>query len=425
MIQYVLSTGTLVVGLGSQLIAFIVLARYLGTSQLGQWMTILAATSLAGQICGIGAGESMIRRVSRKSSIYPILLGHGLILSFASGIPLIALSVVGLTFFVSITNVVIEDIAILLIFAFSNIMLYQWISLTEAIFLAKRQLMRANLVNMGFAVWRSLVTIVACLAFGMHQLEAWALCYGLIHLVGALACVAAVWRFGPPEWRILRSEIRLGIHNTTPAFLDTLRQNVDLLALNGVEASAAIGRYSAASRIVLTSLVTVNSFYRMLYPHLSLAGKAGTSTTFRLALKYVVYAVLLAAITSTALFVAAPYLTLLFGKEFGDMVFYLRILCWIPILVAIKNAAYDALGAAEQHAVRAAVYNTGVVASAVLIVAMTRLYGLDGIFAALFISHGLVALSLWVTLFLLSHREQRLELDASPLKTSLEPERLL
>src|ERR1700693_5305898 len=129
-IQYVLSTGTLVVGLGSQLIAFIVLARYLGTSQLGQWMTILAATSLAGQICGIGAGESMIRRVSRKSSIYPILLGHGLILSFASGIPLIALSVVGLTFFVSITNVVIEDIAILLIFAFSNIMLYQWISLT-------------------------------------------------------------------------------------------------------------------------------------------------------------------------------------------------------------------------------------------------------------------------------------------------------
>jgi O-antigen/teichoic acid export membrane protein len=424
-IQYVLSTGALVTGLGSQLIAFIILARYLGTSQLGQWMTILAATTLAGQICGIGAGEAMIRRVGRKPSLYPVLLGHAIILTVASGIPLAVLTVVGLTFFVSITNTFIEDIAILFIFAISNIILYQWITLTESIFLAKRLLMRANLVNMGFAVWRALATIIACVALGMHQLEAWALCYGLIHLVGALACVAAVWRFGPPRWRILRNEIGLGIHYTTPAFLDTLRQNVDLLALNGVGTPATIGQYSAASRIVLTSLVTINSFYRIIYPHLSVAGKAGTSATFRLALRYVVFAVVLAAITSTALFVAAPYLALLFGKEFGDMVFYLRVLCWIPILVAIKNAAYDALGAAERHAVRAAVYNSCVVASAVLIVGMTRLYGLEGLFAALYISHGLVALAVWVTLFLLSRREKKLDLDASPLKTSSEPVRLL
>jgi O-antigen/teichoic acid export membrane protein len=423
--QYVVSTGTLIVGLGSQLVAFIVLARYLGTSQFGQLMTILAATSLAAQICGIGCSEAMIRRVARKPASYPAVLGHSLILILSSGIALTLLTAFALVFFIHATANFFENLGIVLIFAFSNIVLFQWIALTESIFLARHQLMHANMINAGFAVWRSVATLLACVAFGVDQLESWAVWYGFIHLIGGVACIAAVWQYGAPQWRVLREEIRLGFHFTTPLFLDALRQNVDLLALNGVVTTAAIGLYSAASRIVLTSLVTVNSFYRLLYPHLSVAGQRGASTTFRLAVRYVILATGLSAATSLALFIVAPYLAILFGKDFGDMVLYIRVLCWLLILVAIKNAAYDALGAAEKHGIRAAVYNTGVIVSAILIVGLTRLYGLPGTFAALFISHALVAVSLWITLFALSRRETRLDLKDGRLNTSSELEPLL
>ena len=422
---YIFSTGAQVTGLLAQFFAFVILARHLGTVQFGQLMVIAAVTNLAVQICGIGAGEAMIRRVAREPSIYSAVLGHNLILILGSGALLTLTVAVALNFFVEIDPDHVRNFIVLLIFAFSNIMLYRWISLTEYAFLGHQQFMRASTTNAGFAVWRSLATVVACVGFGVDQLGTWAVWYGLIHLAGTVACIAAVWTYGAPRWRILHEEIKLGIHLVTPSVLDALRQNVDLLALSGVETPATIGRYSAASRMVLTSLVTVNSFYLLLYPRLSVAGKGGVSTTFRLAVKYVVLATALGAATSAGLFVIAPYIALLFGKDFGNMALYIQVLCWLLILIAIKNAAFDALGAAEKHAIRATVYNISVVASVILIVGLTRIYGLPGTFAALFISHALIALALWITLFALSRRETKLNLANGPLAAPSELDRLV
>jgi O-antigen/teichoic acid export membrane protein len=199
----------------------------------------------------------------------------------------------------------------------------------------------------------------------------------------------------------LSSELRLGIHQSTPAFFDALRQNVDLLSLNAFAAPVAtIASYSVASRIVATSVVTVNSFNRLLYPTLAVAGQSGSSAVFLLARKYMAFSVAIATLTSIGLFLAAPYLTDIFGGGFGELDSNLRVLCWILIIYAVLSAAYEALGATENHSLRATVYNGVTLVGAALVVVMTFGFGLAGTIVALYVSYILAAGALWMALIL-------------------------
>lgn len=405
---YIANLSALSLGLVAQFFAFVVLARHLGSSELGKLVTIIAATTLAAQLCGFGVIEIMIRRVSREPALYPIVLGHSLILMLSTGTVLTLTVAIALTFFVQAAQSPIENFAILLIFAFSNILLYPWILLAECTCFAHRKVMRTNILDASFNIWRSLVTIVACVGFGVNRIDTWAAWYGLIYVIGAIGGLVAIWQFGPPQWRVLREEVKLGIHNSTSLFFDALRQNVDVLVLSALVNSATVGIYGAAWRIVLTGQVTVNSFTALVYPKLAVAGKDGIAATIRLAIKYVWLAAALAAATSCSLFVVASYLPWFFGKDFGDMVLYLQILCWILVITAIRNAAYDALGAADMHVVRSKVYNVGTLTSAALIAGLTWIYGLPGTFIAQFVSQGLLALALWMTALTLSRRSRKI-----------------
>ena len=394
---YVTSTGAMVVALGAQFIAFAILARHLGTAQFGQLQTISATTEMAAALSGVGAGETMTRRVARDLSMYPCVLGHGLILLSTSGIALTMFSAAGLSIFVKAGEDPLQNILILLIMAGSNIILFKWIGFTEQVFLARQLFLRANIVNMGFGLWRSGATIAACLVFKVETIWEWCLWYGAIHLAASAVCAMSVRRFGPPRWGILFEEINRGFHLTTPFFFNILRQNIDLIAIGLISFPATVGKYGAASRIATMSLVTVHSFNRLLYPKLARAGRYGLSTTFGLAVKYVVPATALAIATSAFVFILAPCAPLLFGTEYADMVVYLRMLCWIPILVAIQNAIYDALGAADLHAMRAIVYNAGCIFASMLILGLTWLWGLPGTVAGIYISQASIAIALWIT----------------------------
>ena len=84
--RYVASTGTLLIGIVSQVGLFALIARWLGVEQFGQFVIISTATILATPLCGIGGGDAMARRLSRNHSDYGRMLGHGLILIAASGV---------------------------------------------------------------------------------------------------------------------------------------------------------------------------------------------------------------------------------------------------------------------------------------------------------------------------------------------------
>ena len=406
-ILYVTSTGSLLVGLGAQLVGFIVLARHLGVEQFGHLLVITAATAVALSMSGVGTEEVMVRRCVREPALYPKLLGHSLILILVPGFCLSLLAVIGLNLLIHVTVGTLQNIEALSIFAFSNIILARWIALTEFIFIAQRRMTYANIVVAGFAVARALAAVIACLVFSVDRLNSWAFWHGGIHVVGAIACVAAVWRYGAPHWCLLHEEIWRGIHNSTMQLINNLRQNIDRLVLSAVVPPATVGAYGVASSIVQYSLVTLISFSRLYYPKLAIAGENGVSATYHLAVKYLVIVVGLGAVNSVGLFVIAPLVPWFFGKAFAESSHYLTILCWLPILVAIQNIAYDALGAAEEHGIRAGFYNTIGIIGAGLIASLTYLYGVNGAFVGIYFSFAVICVALWLILMALSRHDKR------------------
>jgi O-antigen/teichoic acid export membrane protein len=280
---------------------------------------------------------------------------------------------------------------------------------TETIFIARTQVLYANVVVTGFSIARALAAVIGCMVFGVDRLENWAFWHGATYALGAMGCMFALWSFGPPRWHIVREEIWHGIHAATPQLLSNLRQNIDRPVLAAVTTPSIVGAYSLSSSIVQYSFVTINSFSRLFYPKLALAGQNGTSATCDLAIKYCPVIIGIGIITSIGLFFFAPLLPWVFGNGFTESVRYLKIMCWIPIFVAIHNIAYDALGASENHRIRAFLFNITALGGTGLIAGLTYFYGVYGAFASIFISQTILSIIMWFNLVRLGNNTRRLQ----------------
>ena len=394
--------------MGAQFIVFIVLARYLGIQQFGYLMAVTAATQLGLSLCGLGGGEAMLRRVSRDPSTYPAILGHNIVLIASTGVILSVLLLFALPFMLHVpTDQPHQVPIILLLLVPTNVVLFRWINLVEQIMIARQAFMSANIVVAGFSIIRAVGAVVACMLFGVVTLEAWCYWHAGICLASALAATAMIVPFGRPKLGISRDELSLGISFSSPVFFSALRQNADFLSLSAFHPSAMIGGYPVARRLGDQSGVFVSAFLRIAYPRLAIAGQSGIAATLNLARRYLVIALLPAIATSLGLFVFAPWLPLLLGHDFDVAIVDLRILCWLLILITIKNVAYDGLGGAERHRIRAVVVNIGSIASALLIAGATYSFGLNGTFVAVYVSELLLGAALWITFFWLYKNEER------------------
>lgn len=405
LLLYAGSTVSLMVGSAAQLLTFAILARALGVEQFGLLMMVTALTNLAVQVCGLGGTETMVRRVARDPALYPQALGHNLILIGASGAVLVAGLAAALPHFVALSPDRGANAAAVLALVLTNVVLVRWIVLVEQVFIARWQVMNANLVNLGFALARTLAAALACLGFGVASVADWAFWHLGCHLLVAGACALALRRFGGPRWTLMPGEVRLGAYFSTPFIVQALRQNADLLVLTAVTSAEVVGAFSVARRIVDTSFLAVNALMRLAYPRLAVASERGLRAALPLTFKVLGATTAIAAGTAVAVYLVAPAMPWLFGKDFGGMVGYLRIMCWALILVTVHDVAAETLGASGRHGIRAALYNLGGLAGAALVALLTYEYQVTGTFVALYAVEGMLAVAFWAALMRLVARE--------------------
>ncbi len=396
--SYFNSTVAMAIGLGSQLVSFAFLARFLGVDQFGELMTITAATALAQNICGLGSGESFMRRVGHERALYPRLLGHAVLVTLATGAVLVPLVMVVLALLPHAEAYRSGWIG-LTVFCVSNIVIYRWLLTAEQIFLGLGRFGTANVIVAGFGIARVLVTVIATYLLGVDRLDVWAWWHGAVHLLWLAVCGVLLWPLGRPKWTILRDELVLGTHFCTSYFFSTLAQNTDRLVLSAYALPAVVGNYGLATRIINASVLTVNAFMRLRYPAMARAAQGGADDLRSLSLRYVPPMLGLGVLTSLGLAIIAPYLPAIFGKDYGAMVHYLQIGCWLIVAMALVNIPYDALGASARHGLRAWIVNIGGVVSVGVLVALTAMFGVMGTFAALFLTQIGLGIALWVALF--------------------------
>ena len=93
LLSYSASSASLLIANAAQLITFAILARTFGAEEFGRYVSFIAITSIAVHLCGMGASESLVRRVPQDPSCFPRIFGHSIILSAVSGAVLVSLGV--------------------------------------------------------------------------------------------------------------------------------------------------------------------------------------------------------------------------------------------------------------------------------------------------------------------------------------------
>lgn len=397
--QYVASGGTLVLGVACQFGWFVILARSLGVVQFGELMLIMAVTTIASALCGVGSGDALLRRSARNARDYNLFLGHGLALIGLTGVGLVTATIVVLELFFAWSPAGGVTTFTLFLFAVTNIVFASVVNLAIQGLLGLHRYSQANLIYFGFSSLRLAAAAVGCLVFGADTLAEWAWWTTFAHLVAILGCVAILWPMGRPVMMIDKTELGLGFQFCTPNLMDAVRNNVDRFML-GIAASAQeLGSYAAAMRMTLVSKVVVNSLNRIMYPRFARHRDAGSDRLRKVGIAYALVVVSLAFVTATLVFLLAPFLPALLGESYRSIIFDLRVLCWLTVPTAISSVAYDILGAMDRHHLRAKIYNALSVAGAAGTAAAIYFAGVTGAFAANYAVHTVFAVAMWAVFF--------------------------
>ncbi|MBP2234253.1 O-antigen/teichoic acid export membrane protein [Sinorhizobium kostiense] len=366
LLSYAASGGSLVISSAAQLLTFAILARWLGVHEFGVFVAITAVANIAVHLCGLGAMESLVRRVARDRGVYPDMLGHNILLTAGSGLLLVVIGAVILPFFFTLADGTVINIAVVMLMLVTNIALVRVIVLAEQIFIAHSDFASANKVVVGFAMARTIAAALACIAFGVSTVAAWAVSQFVCHVLVAFACLSALKRLGKPRYRIVREEIPQGLYFAVPFILRALRQNADLLVLSLVTTAEIVSSYSVARRMLESSYLSVDALNRLVYPGSARVSAAGLHHAFERVLRVLAAATVIGFAAAVTVFLLAPILPYLFGEDYVSLVGFVKTLCWVVVPLAIWSVAMEALGASGYHAPRATVMGLGSVAGACL-----------------------------------------------------------
>ena len=146
-LSYLASGGSLLISAAAQLITFAILARTMGTSQFAVYVTISAFTNVGTQICGLGSQESMVRRVARELSFYPVMFGHVMLLTLGTGVLLVLAGIFALPFMISLPPSEMPSLMAIGLLLITNILLVKLIGVATAAYIAHSNFAVANSPN--------------------------------------------------------------------------------------------------------------------------------------------------------------------------------------------------------------------------------------------------------------------------------------
>jgi len=358
-LSYAASSGSLILASAAQLITFAVLARSLGVDQFGLFAAISAATTVAVNLCGLGAIECLVRRVARDAKMYPVMLGHNLILTAATGVVLVALGMLFLPLIYKVAPDPLVNLGTIGVLLVTNIVLVRLILLVEQIFISFSNFAAANQAVVSFAVARTITAVLACLVFHTSKIVDWAIWQFACHALLTVGYAFWIRRLGRPKFRLVREELPLGFLFSVPLILKAVRQNVDLVVLSLVANTEIVGSYSVAKRILDSSGLSIDALNRLAYPGSARATAHGMRNAADRVRKLAAAAGVIGVATAVFVFVVAPYLPYLFGHDYVSMVKFVQILSFTVILFAASSVAIEIIGAAGRHGVRASILGIG------------------------------------------------------------------
>ena len=366
--------------------ATVLLARYLGSEQLGEYAALYAYVSLFGWLATFGLESILVREASRERGLAGSILLTGVVLCAALSIAttLLALAVAP---FVGYRG----PLHHLLLFAAIEILLLTPLRLPGLVFQVDLRQWYGTAIN----VFRQI------LWFGVVALLALAHAPLLYVFVGRLACAfveatmisIASRRFLTTSWHFLPGRAKAFLRSSFPIAFSTLLgsiyMRIDQVMLHNLATDQILGQYVAAVKVSELFEMLPAALISSLFPILALAAdrqpqfQSYVGRSFR-------YLIILA--SGLCVFIALgakAIVALLYGRQFHSAAPLLAVLIWSEVAVFFGTVVVNVLIASNLQRYLLLPTAGGAIANILLNFVLIPRFGAGGAAWATLISYSL------------------------------------
>jgi O-antigen/teichoic acid export membrane protein len=328
-----------------QSIYFITVAHALNPEQYGAFVAVTAFVEILAPFSTLGAGEILVKQVSRDRSRFSQYWGQCLSINVCSAIGLtLLLLLVGPIILPKITP------DLILLTAFASLVCSKAIDLSGKAYQSVGQLKRTAQLNLIPHLLRAIAAIVMVYLIPRPTARDWIwFSVGSLGIAGLTSLIMVHCELGAPtltRW-IKRSEWVEGSYFAVGLSAQTMYNDIDKTMLARMATLEATGLYTAAYRLLDIAFVPLRSILTTSYGKFFQSGKSGISGSLEVAKKLIPIMSGYGTIAAIILIFCAPVIPFILGKEYAASVEALQWLAPILILRAFHYIAADTLSGAD------------------------------------------------------------------------------
>jgi O-antigen/teichoic acid export membrane protein len=339
------------VGLLLQAAYFVEIARSLGVSNYGAFISVVALVGIVWPFASVGGSNLLIKNVSRDKNQFATYWGRALTTTAAFGL-LLALVVLAISHLVLPTQIPLLLVALV---AASDILALNFVTIASQAFQAFERLDWTAGLGVLMIGSRLVGAVVLTAIFPHPSALQWGYSYfSSTALVAIVASLIVCGKLGWPylNWRRPPAEFREGFWFSTSQSAQTIYNDIDKTMLARLGTLDATGIYGAAYRLIDVSFVPVSALLYSAYPNFFRAGADGIGSSLRYAKPLIARAVGYSTIVCAGILLCAGLVPYVLGSEYARIVEALRWLAVLPVLKAVHYFLADTLTGAGYQAVR-------------------------------------------------------------------------
>lgn len=351
-------------------IAFIIIARVLGTNQFGVLISVLAICGILSPFIDFGSYHVIIKRLTHGETATNAVGEASAIILFTTPILLVILLAISSLFYG-------YPIAVLLALGLVALLFDKLLSIFYALSVATDAFSTVAYFETVVAASRALLAWVLYLVDG--DLLTWSallLAQGVVTLLVIsvyLKNTTGVWYFFQPNI----NTIKIGLPFVWHQLVANTNQDLDKIIVTKISGADTAGIYAAANRVLNIVTIPLYSFYMTAYSRYFKASRE-QQNGFSHAVSMLPPSLFIGAVTVIAVYLLAPYVPFLLGESYVGAVELIRVAVWIPLIQAIVTPFADTLSGYGKQTARIYILLLALAINAGLMIVLIPGYGAYG-----------------------------------------------
>lgn len=377
---------------------FFLVARALGSHELGRIASVVAIASALIPFCGLGLGTVALMRLSRGEIPAAQALGNGLAVTSGT-------AVVGIAVSMLIAAGVLTDPEVLTLaffFGVSEILLAKCVDLVMQVFLGlERKFVAVAFLHL---LWLTRLACAVALYAGWAAPTAvsWAhLHFGATLFTAAVAMAVSTRALGRPRIHLTGAmkDTKKGVFFSIVLSAKSIYTDVDKTILARAASAADAGAYTAAFRFMLLSGIPITAMLLSLQSRIfRTGGERGIHGSFGALRQLMGAAVAYCLVVAVAIHAGANALPWLLGESYRSSADILRWFSLYPLLFALQIIGSDALSGADAQKRVSVLHALAAVIALVMNILLVPSLGWPGAVMAAYTSQGFLAVGLLVSI---------------------------